>query len=137
VAFQIVQTSKSGLAGRTFVRLFLTVGQKMAFEIVVPREIGGAVGALVTLGGRRLWRVLAISWQTHLPSWRARIWLGRKWAGKREGAVAGVVTRIWRDELVLVLLVLYVLRRAVLALWTRGCLEGARGWCACHVIAIA
>jgi hypothetical protein len=109
----------------------------MAFQIVVPRKIGGAVGALVTLGGRRLWRVLAIPWQTHLPSWRARIRLGRKWARKREGAIAGVVTRIWGYELVLVLLVLYVLRRAVLALWTRGCLEGARCWCACHVIAIA
>lgn len=47
MAFQIVQTAETRLAGRTFVWLFLTVGQKMALEVVVPCEISRAVWALV------------------------------------------------------------------------------------------
>jgi len=52
VAFQIVQTAETCLASRTFVWLFLTMCQEMAFEIVMARKVGGAVGAFVTLRGR-------------------------------------------------------------------------------------
>jgi hypothetical protein len=52
VAFQIVQTAETCLAGRTFVWLFLTMCQKMAFEVVMAREVGGAVWTFVTLRGR-------------------------------------------------------------------------------------
>lgn len=49
VAFEVVQSAKPRLAGLTNVRLFLTVGQQVAFEVVVASKIRGAVRALVSL----------------------------------------------------------------------------------------
>lgn len=39
VAFQIVQTPETSLAGRTFIWLFLTVRQEMTFQVMVSREV--------------------------------------------------------------------------------------------------
>jgi hypothetical protein len=142
VAFQIVQSTETRLASWTFVRLFLTVCQKMTLEVVVSRKVRCAIRALVSFCRGRFWCVLAVSWQTHLTCRGARIRLRRKWAWKCEGAVAGVVTWVWRNELMVVLLVvLMLLRRAFLVcvgLRACGCLE-----CACsgrsggRIIAIA
>jgi hypothetical protein len=109
VAFQIVQTAETRLTSRALVWFFLAVRQQMAFEVVVSRKVGGAVGAFVTLCRRRFGCVLAIAWQTHLASRGTRIRLWWQRAGKRESAVAGIIAQVWRDELVMVLLVLLVL----------------------------
>jgi hypothetical protein len=138
VAFQIVQTAEPGLARGTFVRLFLAVGQKMALEIVVPRKVSRAIRALVSLGRRRLRRVLAVPWQTHLTSRGPRIRLWREGARERECAIPGVVARIWRDELVVMLLmVLWLLGRAFLcgaARCARARLVGVSGCASCRIV---
>jgi hypothetical protein len=79
----------------------------------VSRKVSGAVWALVTFCGRRLWRVLAISRKTHLASRGTGIRLRGQWTGKGEGAVSRVVGRVWCNELVVVLVVLLL----VLLLW--------------------
>jgi len=52
---------------------------------------------------------LTVSRKTHLTGWGARVRLWRQRPRKREGAVAWVVTGIWCDELVVVLVLLLVL----------------------------
>lgn len=50
VSLQVMETPKASLAGLADVWLFLAVGEQMAFEVVVPGEIGGTVWTLVTFG---------------------------------------------------------------------------------------
>jgi len=49
---------------------------------------------------------LAVSGQTHLTCWGARVRLWRQRSWKRKGAVAWIVAWIWCDELVVMLVVL-------------------------------
>jgi hypothetical protein len=96
----------------------------MALEVVVPRKIGRAVWALVTLRGWRFWIVLAVTWKTHLASWGA--WIGFWWhrSRKRERAIAWVVAaRVWCDELMRMLLVMlwWVLWRTFPVVVTYAC----------------
>jgi len=49
VAFQVMQTAETCLAGGARVGLLLAVGEEMALEIVMAREVGGAVRAFVSL----------------------------------------------------------------------------------------
>jgi hypothetical protein len=47
VSLQVMESAKAGLAGLANERLFLTVGEEMALEIVLPSKLGCAVGAAV------------------------------------------------------------------------------------------
>lgn len=73
VSFQVVETSETGLASRTFVRLFLAVGQEMTLEVVMSGEVGGAVGAFVTFCRGGLGAVLRIAGKAHLA--RGSAWI--------------------------------------------------------------
>ena len=53
---------------------------------------------------------MTISRQTHLASWGAWVRLRGQWPGERECAVARIVSRIWGDELVMMLVVMLLLR---------------------------
>lgn len=123
VAFQIVQTTETRLAGRTFVGLLLAVCEEMTLEVVVSREISRAIRTLVALGRGRLVIVLRISRQAHLALGRARIVVGQ-WPGKCHGAVAWMIAWIGCNGLVMVMVVvvggLLLLLLLLLWLW-RGC----------------
>lgn len=87
----------------------------MALEIVVSREVCRAVGALVALRRWRFGGILAVSRQTHLASRGARVGFWRSRARKGECATARVVAWVWRNQLVMVLLVVWrLLGRAFL-----------------------
>lgn len=49
VTLEVVQAAESRLACLTDVRLFLTVRQQMALQVVMPREVRGAIWAFVSL----------------------------------------------------------------------------------------
>lgn len=51
VPLQVVQAPEPGATGLTDVRLFLAVGEKMAFQIVMPRELGGTEWTAVFFRG--------------------------------------------------------------------------------------
>lgn len=51
VAFEVVQTAETCLAGLTNVWLLLAVGEKVTFEVVMAREVSGAVWTLVSFVG--------------------------------------------------------------------------------------
>lgn len=95
----------------------------MALKIMVSREVGGAVGAFVALRRRRFGGVLAIARQAHLASWGAWVGFWRPRTRERERATAWVVTRVWRNQLVMVLRVVWwLLGRAFLRCGpNRGC----------------
>jgi hypothetical protein len=118
VAFQVMQATETRLTCWTLIWLLLTVRQEMALEIVVPRKVGGAIRALVTFRGWRLWTVL-ISRQTHLTGGSTRVVLGGSWTRKGECPIAGQISRIWCDELVLMVM-LRLLRLLLLLLLLLG-----------------
>jgi hypothetical protein len=101
VAFQIMQTAEACLARRTLVRLFLTVGQEVAFKIVVSSKVRGAIWAFVALRIGRLGAVL-VPGQAHLALRRSRVML-RERSWKCECAIARVIARVGRDRLVVML----------------------------------
>jgi hypothetical protein len=72
----------------------------------VARKVGRAIWAFVTLRRRRFRRVLAIPRKTHLTSWGAWVGFWRQRPREREGAIAWVIARIWRNELMVMLLVM-------------------------------
>ena len=88
----------------------------------------------MTLSRGRLWCVLAVSWQRHLAGRRARIGLGGHWSGKCECAIARVIAWIWRNELVVMLMVVLGLQRCAFLLGTRSCLKSARGCRGCRIV---
>lgn len=49
VAFQIMQSTEARLAGLANERLLLAMGEKMAFQVVLASELGGAVRAAMFL----------------------------------------------------------------------------------------
>ena len=49
VALEVVQATEARLASLTHIRLLLTVGQQVAFEIVVSRKVRGAIWTFVSL----------------------------------------------------------------------------------------
>jgi hypothetical protein len=104
VAFQVVETAETRLARGALVGFLLAVREEMTLEVVMAREIGGAVGTLVALRGGRLRAV--VSGQTHLARWRARVFLLRHWARKCECTIPRVVW-IWRDRLVVMLMLMW------------------------------
>lgn len=53
VPFQIMQSSETRLAGLANIWLLLAVGKQVTFEVVVPGELGRAVGTLMFLGAGR------------------------------------------------------------------------------------
>jgi hypothetical protein len=66
VALQVMQPTEAGLACLTHVRLFVTVGEEVAFEIVVSRELGSAIWATMLLvGGCPFWIPGFWTRQTH------------------------------------------------------------------------
>lgn len=112
MTFQVVQTAKPGLAGRAFVWLFLAVCQQVALEVVVPCEVGRAVGAFVTLGGGRFGTVL-VAGQAHLTRRSAGIVLRREGSRKGKGTVPrifawirgnGLVLHLWSEGWLLIVL---------------------------------
>jgi hypothetical protein len=81
----------------------------MALKIVVAGKISRAVWTLVTLGGGRFGRILAVSRQTHLASRSTWIRLRGQRPRKRKGAVAWVISRVGCDELMVMLGVVLLL----------------------------
>lgn len=145
VAFQVMQTAETRLASRTLIWLLLAVRQEMALEVVMAREIGRAVGALVPLGRRRLWAVLRVARQAHLPRGSARIVFWGHWAWESKCAIAGAFAGVWRNRLVVrrlwllwwCLLLLRRLRRAFLGRYRHragSCFHGSCGRRGCYRI---
>lgn len=130
MAFQIVQSPETCLAGGALVGLFLTVRQQVALKVVVSCEVRGAVRALVTFRGWRLGIVLTVAWKTHLA--RRSTWIIRRhrsWKG--EGAIPWIV-RIRRNQLVLMVVVLMVVRLMLRSLVRTIVLSRmSRGPCGC------
>lgn len=130
MSFQVVETSETRLASRTFIRLFLAVGQEMALQVVMSRKVGRAVRAFVTFCRWRFGTALRIAGKAHLTCGGTWIVFWCEWTRKRECAVAGPLTRIRSDGLVmrlrrvwrwwrLRLLLLLVLLRLLLLLLRR------------------
>lgn len=90
----------------------------MTLEIVVSRKVGGAVWTFVSLGGRRLGRILTVTWKTHLTGWSTWI-LQWHWTRKGKCPIAGVVSWVRRNQLVmrLVLMLVLLLWLLLLLLW--------------------
>ena len=51
VPLQVVQSAKARVARLTQIRLLVTVGEQVTLEIVVPRELRGAVRTFVLFRG--------------------------------------------------------------------------------------
>lgn len=68
VPLQIVQSSETERTSLTHVRLLLTVREKVAFQVVVPRKIGRAVRTFVTLRRFRTGIVAARAGHAHVAS---------------------------------------------------------------------
>ena len=52
VPFQIMQAPETRLTGLANIRLLLTVGEQMAFEVMMPGKLGRTVWTLMLLGSR-------------------------------------------------------------------------------------
>jgi hypothetical protein len=93
VSLEIVQSPEARLASLTDVWLLLAVGKKVAFQIVMPRELGGAIRAAMLLrpGGSLPSLAVAGGWKAEAPS--RVIQAGRRhWVGK--GFVAGFLGEV-------------------------------------------
>lgn len=95
----------------------------MTLEIMVPREVGGAVRALVALRGRRLGGVLPVARKAHLAGWRTRVGLWRQGARESECAVSRIVAWVGCNELMVMLVVVLgrLLGRSFAGAVSRSC----------------
>lgn len=101
MALEIMETPEASLTSWALIRFFLAMCQKMALQVVVSREVGSAIRALVALGRGRLWAVL-VTGQAHLARRRAGV-VVRQRSREGEGTVTWVLVWIRCNVLVMLL----------------------------------